>query len=224
MAMREVRCVNPSCGTLNRVPGYSVRRVPRCGKCQTPLPESAAFAVLRELYRFRWMLVAMPFAAWLAWAAWESSTDVGKKAPSPVNTRSAQRPVACTPVEPVTISGISRVYDTSDRPRLTEWTINAGGGADYFVKLFEVSTGLPKVAYFVHGGSVTTTDVPVGFFTIKHASGAIWCGERELFGAGTVIQKGTRNISFDEDHTYTLYLTPQRNGNFPTVLIQRSEF
>jgi hypothetical protein len=43
-----------------------------------------------------------------------------------------------------------RVYDIVDRPSLTRWTINAGSGADYFVKLVEIGAGLPKVAYFVH--------------------------------------------------------------------------
>jgi hypothetical protein len=116
------------------------------------------------------------------------------------------------------------VYDTADQPALTQWTINAGYGADYFVKLVELRSGLPKVAYFVHGGQSLTTDVPIGAFTIKHASGRNWCGEQQYFGPGTVFQKGTSTVFFAEDHTYTLYLTPQRNGNFPTTIIGREQF
>jgi hypothetical protein len=80
------------------------------------------------------------------------------------------------------------------------------------------------VAYFLHGGQSLTTDVPIGAFTIKHASGKNWCGEQQYFGPGTVFQKGTSTVFFDEDHTYTLYLTPQRNGNFPTTVIPRDQF
>jgi hypothetical protein len=126
--------------------------------------------------------------------------------------------------EPVTIGGILRVYDTVDQPALTQWTINAGYGADYFLKLVVLRTGLPKVAYFVHGGQSLTTDVPIGAFTIKQASGKNWCGEQQYFGSRTVFQKGTNTVFFDEDHTYMLYLTPQRNGNFPTTIIPRDQF
>jgi hypothetical protein len=117
-----------------------------------------------------------------------------------------------------------RVYDLDGRPALTKWTIDAGAGANYFVKIIEAGTGEPKVGYFVRGGSAITTDVPVGAFTIRHASGGTWCGERELFGPNTVLQQGTKVVTFNENNTYTLYLTPQINGNFPTKTISRSQF
>jgi len=78
--------------------------------------------------------------------------------------------------------------------------------------------------YFIYGGLTLTTDVPVGFFVIKHAAGETWCGERELFGAKTALRKGRQVAGFDEDHTYSLFLTPQPHGNFPTDPIPRSEF
>ena len=117
-----------------------------------------------------------------------------------------------------------RVYDPSAPVHLTKWTINAGTGANYFVKLIEAQTRLPVVAYFVYGGSSVTTDVPIGSFTVKHASGQSWCGEADYFGANTVFQEGRSVVFFDDDHTYSLYLTPQRNGNFPTKMIQRDQF
>jgi hypothetical protein len=131
----------------------------------------------------------------------------------------------CVAESPITIGGILRVYDTSDQnPVLTKWTINAGSGANYFVKLVDAHTALPKASYFVYGGSAITTDVPIGVFVVKPASGSRWCGERQLFGPDTVIRKGTKVAVFREDYTYTLYLTPQRNGNFPTTIISRNEF
>lgn len=216
-AKREVRC--EACGTINRVPGYSIRKIPQCGKCEAPLPEHTAVRAARSLYRWRYFLILVAvIASPIALFAWTWPP------PSTRPITSAVRPPACSPVEPTTIGGILRVYDTQDQPRLTQWTINAGLGADYFVKLVELRTGLPKVAYFVHGGQSLTTDIPIGAFTIKHASGKNWCGEAQYFGPNTVFQRGTNTVFVDEDHTYTLYLTPQRNGNFPTKFITRDQF
>jgi hypothetical protein len=217
MAMREVRC--GACGTLNRVPSYSIRRIPQCGKCHTILPETSLIRVARKLVAIpRVVLIGVPAVLLIGW--------IVATQPAPVASRSTATPQAatCMPGPTATIQGIYRVYDTRDQPRLTQWTINAGAGADYFIKLVDASIGLPKVSYLVRGGSTVTTDVPVGVFTVKHASGAFWCGENDLFGPNTALQKGTRVAVFDDDHTYTLFLTPRPNGNFPTTFIPRSDF
>jgi hypothetical protein len=44
-AKREVRCTN--CGILNLVPPYSFRKIPRCRRCQTELPEPIATQIVR---------------------------------------------------------------------------------------------------------------------------------------------------------------------------------
>jgi len=45
--VREVRCLNPKCGTLNRVPPYRIEEVPRCKECGRLLPESITTQMLR---------------------------------------------------------------------------------------------------------------------------------------------------------------------------------
>jgi hypothetical protein len=217
-AMREVRC--EACNTLNRVPRYSLRRIPRCGNCHANLPEPAPISAVRALQRIPlgWWLGAACFLGIGLFALSQGSSSVKTSAAR------TPEPTQCVAQEPLTIGGILRVYDTVNQPVLTHWTINAGYGADYFVKLVELRTGLPKVAYFVRGGQSLTTDVPIGAFAIKHASGKNWCGEQQYFGPGTVFQKGTNTVFFEEDHTYTLYLTPQRKGNFPTTIIPRDQF
>ncbi|MGO8977478.1 MAG: hypothetical protein ACLQNV_28665 [Steroidobacteraceae bacterium] len=169
-------------------------------------------------------LARIPIVAWVGvlFFAGIASIAVSHNS-SAVRTAVVPNP-ACIAQEPLTIAGIMRVYDTINRPSLTKWTINAGMGANYFVKLVDAITREPKVAYFARGGSSITTDIPVGAYSIRHASGGTWCGEQELFGPNTVLQEGTKTVTVDDEHTYTLYLTPQRNGNFPTKLIPRSEF
>jgi hypothetical protein len=49
--VREIRCI--SCGKVNRVPRYSLTRIPRCGNCGVPLPEFPVTRALRYLYRVR---------------------------------------------------------------------------------------------------------------------------------------------------------------------------
>jgi hypothetical protein len=70
--IREVRCSKPDCGTLNRVPAYSIRKIPKCGRSGEPLPEQVAVKTLRGLYQsrrffFRLAILASPllFFAWV---------------------------------------------------------------------------------------------------------------------------------------------------------------
>jgi uncharacterized paraquat-inducible protein A len=51
MTTREIRC--EACGTLNRLPDYSVLRIPECGKCHFKLQEARSTAIPRAIYRFR---------------------------------------------------------------------------------------------------------------------------------------------------------------------------
>lgn len=235
VAVREIRCVNPACATLNRVPRYSLSHIPECGKCHTKLPEADAVRLLRKFDLIpRPFWVAIPVAGLITWSivtqSVSISTQLGEvKTADPQLPRSqsvnAAKPITCEATEPLTIHGIYRVYDTYTQPRLTQWTINAGVGANYFVKLVDAGTRIPRVSYFVYGGSNLTTDVPLGSYVIKHASGETWCGERELFGVGsTALRKGRRIAIFDDNHTYMLFLTPTPHGNFPTDSISRNEF
>lgn len=117
-----------------------------------------------------------------------------------------------------------RVYDTTNVPTLTKWTINAGAGANYFIKLVDAATDEAEVSYFVKGGTSITTDVPVGTFVIKDASGQVWCGEKNLFGSGTVTEEGSDPKTFSPNATYSYTITPVPNGNFPTRYISRKQF
>jgi hypothetical protein len=209
---REIRC--GTCHALNRVPAYSVRRIPHCGKCHANLPETGAVKIVR-------VLQTSPVNTWIVAPAFALCFFLIGSTIYLMNTAPA---ASCASIDPVPINGIYRMYDILDRSQLTQWTINAGYGTDYFVKLTDAATEQPKISYFVHGGSVLTIDAPLGLFTVKHASGHRWCDEATLFGSDTSLQKGTHQTRFDEDHTYTLYLTPRPNGNFPTVTIQRNEF
>jgi hypothetical protein len=205
MRMRKVRC--RECGTLNRLSTYSIRRMPQCGKCHVSLPETRIITAARKLFaipRLVWFGIPAAFGV-LIWAGWTMSAQSNAVVARPAAP--VTRQAACTSEGPTTVGpAIYRVYDTQDRPRLT------------------IGSRRAKVSYFVRGGSAPTTDVPTGTFIVRHASGMGWCSELELFGPDTVVQEGTRVAAFEEDYTYTLFLTPTQNGNFPTKLMSRNDF
>jgi hypothetical protein len=153
MQTREIRCVNPACGSLNRVPRYSIRRIPECGKCRAKLPEPDSVRLLRRLHaipRVTW--IGIPSAAVIGWIIVDqATTSVQTKTPPARPT--AHQAAPCRIGNPTTVDGIYRVYNSRERPRLTRWTINSGYGANYFVKLVDAVTDQPKVSYFVEGGS-----------------------------------------------------------------------
>ncbi|SRR5579871_3946621 len=118
--------------------------------------------------------------------------------------------------------GIYAVYNQARRA--IPLTIVTQSGSDYFLKLETASRGDLVMSAFVHGGQQLETMVPRGTFVVKHAAGKKWCGERALFGFETITKKGEHNVTFDEDHEYTLRLIPQTFGNFPTMSIPRRDF
>jgi ISXO2-like transposase domain len=78
MTRREVRCT--SCGVLNGVPRYSIRRIPQCGKCHTKLPEPNATKFLRNIYAIpRMVWLAIPVVGLIVWGLQQpTTTKVGK--------------------------------------------------------------------------------------------------------------------------------------------------
>ena len=203
----ELRC--PFCGTQNRVPSFSVRKVPWCGKCGKPLPEPRLIRVLRFVHRQPRVLLFLCLVAILLWAGRESLVDT------------LSMSLSC-PAQREPNAGIYARYLSSTRP--TRLTIDAPLGANYFVKLVDAQGDLPVISYFVLGGQPLTTTAPAGHFILKAASGEHWCGETNLFGGGTSIVETGRAISFALDEIHTISLQPRRNGNLPLRNIGRAKF
>src|SRR5258708_5791236 len=67
MIAREVRC---GCGALNRLPHYSIGRIPSCGKCHSRLPESGLIKIFRRLYVSRVPLAVTAICLTVVWIFW----------------------------------------------------------------------------------------------------------------------------------------------------------
>jgi len=209
---REVRCINESCGVVNRIPFYSITKIPKCGKCHNELPQSTIRRVLRKLYANRNWVITAGMAGFLIWISRHEII---------VEITDLMNPPRKVQVPPS--PGVYAIYQ--QQARIVPLTIQTAAGSDYFIK-FETdsSTSAPVMSLFVHGGSPLRTRVPIGTFIVKHASGIGWCDERNLFGKETSTEQGKTPAIFDEDHEYTLRLIKLSSGNFPTTRIRRSEF
>jgi hypothetical protein len=64
--------------------------------------------------------------------------------------------------------------------------------SDYFAKIEEPSNGCAPLSLSVRGGEPLTTNVEIVNF---HASGERWCGESNLFAAGTTVVETGRTIT-----------------------------
>jgi hypothetical protein len=211
-----------ACGTKNRVPVYSFKRLPWCGSCGKSLPEPGLTTFARRLYQTRYPLIVVAclglFSIWqptIASIDLSSLTTPATSSPQPVQRN------ACA-AYPHPLEGLLGRY--TRRPDVAPLTLKTASGANYFVKMSDAVTGRALLTFFLYGGSTFETQVPRGTFVLKYATGGTWCGDNELFGASTELSKADRIFEFNEDHEYTIELILQRNGNLPTWRISRDAF
>jgi hypothetical protein len=221
MVTREIRCIEPDCGTLNRVPGHSITKIARCGKCHTALPESAPIKSLQQLYRFRKFAFLAVIGLVVALA-----NLVPSSSQSPKSSPAAD--ICATRHQPS--QGPYFLYGAF--PQIAPLTVKTAIGSDYFVKMEEAGSGLPVVALFIHGGSSVTANMPLGSFVLKYAAGTFWCGPKELFGSDTSTFKANDVFTFEREFTGDGYTTTtwevelikQVGGNLRTHSIPRHDF
>jgi hypothetical protein len=223
--MREVRCA--ACNTLNRIQRYSVTRIPWCGKpeCKVQLPEPLIIKTLRVLYPWRkWAAAQFILAMPLLFFIWLGTAGKGT-ALNPITTASTQTEEPCL-AQPRPRHG--DYLATSFEPRVAPFEAKTSRGSDYLIKLEDVRDGFKELSFFVHGGAPFETDVPLGVYILKYATGTTWCGPKELFGKQTIRKKGQTVLSFDRDYDgysgNVVTLNVQPNGNFRTTYISATEF
>jgi hypothetical protein len=217
MTVREVRCIESDCGTLNRVPAHSITKIARCGKCHAALPELSAIKVLQNVYRFRGRIAIGICAVFLLWA----SNDAIR---ARINNSVTSPPACQAHTQPR--QGVFAYYDLA--PAVARLTIRTAADANYFVKLEHLQSGAPSMTFFIRGNSTLEAKVPLGDYIIKYASGDLWCDESDLFGPGTTIKQADDIFTFAEDEEgishWTIELIKQRGGNLGTRSIPRSKF
>ncbi|WIG50825.1 MAG: hypothetical protein OJF48_001742 [Afipia sp.] len=218
VTIRELRCSN--CGSLNRVGTYGIDKLPRCGKCQSGLPEPLGKRILRRLYVFRRLFMIAAGVGAVAIFKPSILTDFLPDS-STAKPPTAAAAAACVGVsQPWT--GLYASYNPLER--VSRLTIKTSPGGYYFVKLEDSVTARPVMTFFLRGGEIFRQDVPEGSFVLKYATGDVWCGEGALFGPTTSTHKADEVFEFSGTGGYTVELIARKSGNLRTRAIDRNQF
>lgn len=217
MTRDELRCSN--CGTLNRVGAYGIDKLPRCGKCQSGLPESVGKRILRWLNASRYLIMIAAGVGAAAMLKPSFLTNLLSDSSTPKTTSTVA--AVCTGY-PQPLTGLYAIYDPSER--VAPLTIKTSPGGYYYVKLEDSVAASPVMTFYLRGGEIFHQDVPEGSFVLKYATGDTWCGDGALFGPTTSTSQADRVFEFSETRGYTVELVARKGGNLRTRAIDRSQF
>lgn len=112
--------------------------------------------------------------------------------------------------------------------KLAPLSFKTNPGTNYLVKMVNLQTGLETGYFYIQGGMPFKTDVPLGKYEIRYASGKNWCNSTVYFGAETVFSKADQPFEFTYENGqymgYEVELILQARGNLNTPTIDRSAF
>jgi hypothetical protein len=98
---------------------------------------------------------------------------------------------------------VPRTGDLQPRRRsnaIAPFNIQTRSGANYLVKLVNVTDSKDQIWIFLRGGEPYSTKVAVGNYALRVASGSTWYGREDLFGPDTRFfrLRGKRGAAVDE--------------------------
>lgn len=233
--MRIVPC--PHCGVKNRVADASFRKMPVCGKCGAPLPEHAAALGLRMLVKYRYWVILL---AIVGGAFLTSERQNARRAPAAPTTPATTSGAALTAAKPkaqvqtpwedaslVAHQGVLARF-TSEEAIAPLRIVTPHGEDNYYVKVVNAYTGAPALTLFIYGGQSFETEVPLGVYVIRYATGKTWFGEERLFGPNTSYSQADKTFNFaiegNQVSGYTVELIRQQAGNLRTKSISAQQF
>lgn len=222
----------PNCGQKNKINESSNTSKAICAKCWTkliapkktvqapPLPKEPYVPSQNTEksedsdfnYSWIWLLLVGGFIWWVM--AQNSSSSKSEKV-----TQSY-------PEITMPYNGSTQIYTNSER--IAPLTIETSLGSNYLVKLVSKYSGETVMTIFVVGGNTVSTDVPLGSYEIKYATGDKWFGYKYLFGDKTGYSKASKSFVFENTGYqvtgYTISLYRVANGNLRTSKISSSQF
>jgi hypothetical protein len=91
----------------------------------------------------------------------------------------------------------------------------------FLVKVAQWDSNAIVATMFVRAGQSATTNLPLGSYRIKYATGKVWYGEEYLFGKSTLYHRADSRFDFQKKGTqavgYTIELFLQTDGNLRTT-------
>jgi hypothetical protein len=216
------------CNAQNRVVSYSANRIISCGNCHKQLPEPPAISAIRILHRYKyWLILGLIIGGATIMNSFKSSvTDIE---PSKKNYQAAPPPSREREyLSAVTISqGVHQIFTNAEQIAPLR-IVTPAGTESYYVKLSDAFTGALAMTFYIYGGQSFETEVPLGTYRIKYATGSTWYGKEHLFGADTSFSEADKTFEFsvqgNQISGYTVQLIRQRGGNLHTKSISANQF
>lgn len=212
------------CWTKLNVPKKTVQAPPPPKEPYTPSPPPNNNKNERNgsNYGWLWLLVIGGFIWWVV------AQDTGNTTKSNTNVKSyaKSKPAPSYPEVAMPYSGAIQMYSNDER--VAPFKIQTAKGANYLVKLVSAYSQEPVMTIFVRGGRTVSTEVPLGVYEVKYASGEKWYGYKYLFGPDTVYSKAESLFTFKNTgyqiSGYTITLYRVSNGNLRTSTISAAQF
>lgn len=235
----------PNCGQKNRISENSDRSQAICAKCWTrlsipkkavqappppppseqytpPPPKSKNAERNGSSFGWVWFLVVVGFIWW----AVVQDTGNNSKSNTPAENYENSKPTPNYTEVAMPENGAIQIHANGER--VAPFEIETAQGANYLVKLVSTHSQQAVMTIFVRGGNTVSTEVPLGTYEVKYASGGKWYGDKHLFGPDTVYSKAESKFTFQDTgyqiSGYTITLYQVSNGNLRTSTINPSQF
>ena len=143
-----------------------------------------------------------------------------------IKNHAKSTPAPSYPEVALPYNGSTQMYSNGER--VAPLKIQTAQGANYLVKLVSSNSQKQVMTVFVRGGNTVSTEVPLGTYEVKYASGEKWYGYEHLFGADTGYSKAESLFTFkntgNQISGYTISLYRVTNGNLRTSSINPEQF
>lgn len=234
----------PNCGQKNKINENADSTQAICAKCWTKLnaPKKTVHAPPppKEPYTpqppekntnsgnsgssfgWIWLLVIGGFIWWVI--AQDSNNSTSTKTTEKSYARA--KPVPSYPEVAMPYNGQIQMHSNGER--VAPFKIQTSRGSNYLVKLVSKYSQKPVMTVFIRGGNTVSTEVPLGTYEVKYATGDKWYGYKHLFGPDTGYSKAESVFTFENTgyqiSGYTITLYQVSNGNLRTSTISPSQF
>lgn len=219
----------PNCFQKNLVPESMKDSLPSCRKCNKNLSllksdNKKSYGIWFDNIVLAIRLIALGVAIWyLSTSGFFSYVFSLMESTSEPELTSNNVPLQEVPA---LMNGTIDLY--TNQPRVAPLEIDTSGSGYYFVKLVKTETDETVMTIFIHAGQTITTEVPLGSYDVKYASGESWYGYQDLFGTETRYSKANSVFNFQDKGNqisgYTITLYEVVDGNLSTSEILAADF
>jgi hypothetical protein len=225
--MREIRCIG--CGQLNRIPRYTVRRIPRCAICHAKLPEPQAVTSLRDIYIYRGrILLVLGVVAGIAAALVFGHSSVTPQPQAPEAHLAPTKPAPdfsamARPPEPIAPIQATCAILPGNGDALSLWAppigphklvIDNGTSEFAIIKVRYAATRRVAVAFLVYPNSTQYFPLADGVYRVEYATGKALGSDCRSLAKIDAAHQFPNDDTFDDSVdsvSYTLYSVPGGN-------------